>query len=254
LVVSGLSADGDSIVEGITRVTGEKTIIFGGLAGDDLAFRETFVFSDREIYNQGANVIVFDASKVDLKGLAASGWVGIGADKIVTKSEGNIVYTIDDEPALDVYKSYLNVKDEDLPEIGVEFPLLIKKTADQHVLRAVMAVDREQKSLIFAGTVPQGSAVSFSSSPGFDIVDLIKRNIDDFHSLDPSGDFMILFSCIARHQALGPIIIDEIRHVSEKWKIPLIGFFTYGEFGTDYRHRCEFYNQTFTLAKIAIRP
>ena len=113
--------------------------------------------------------MVLDLDHYSVDGIATSGWESIGADKLITHSEGNIVYTIDGQPALDVYKEYLSVRDEDLPEIGIEYPLMIKNPGRQNVLRAVVNVDRERRSLIFAGSVPNGSVVSFSSSPGFEV-------------------------------------------------------------------------------------
>jgi hypothetical protein len=137
VLASGLETDGEQLVGGIQHLAGKDITMFGGLAGDDARFKETFVFSETTLENNGAIAMVFNTKQYDIEGMATSGWVSIGADKIITHSEGNVVYTIDGEPALDVYKDYLNVRDTDLPEIGVEFPLLIKKPGSQDVLRAV---------------------------------------------------------------------------------------------------------------------
>ena len=145
---SGLDTDGEQLVKGIQHIAGNDITMFGGLAGDDARFKETVVFSESELEHKGAIALIFNTKQYDLRGIATSGWVSIGADKIITYSEGNIVYSIDGQPALDVYKDYLNVKDADLPEIGVEYPLLIKKEGTHDVLRAVINVDIEKKLLI----------------------------------------------------------------------------------------------------------
>jgi len=250
IVASGLETDGEQLVKGIQSLAGENITMFGGLAGDDAKFRDTFVFSEGRLLKNGALVMLLDKNDFDVKGIATSGWVGIGADKIITHSEGNVVYTIDDHPALDVYKEYLNVDDKDLPGIGVEYPLLIKKPGKEDVLRAVLNVDREKKSLIFAGTVPQGATVTFSSSPGFEVVEFTRDKVTAFYEKNKHADYLILFSCMARHNALGPMISEEIDQVWENWNIPLIGFFTYGEIGNNYNSMCDFYNETFTLVSI----
>lgn len=159
---------------------------------------------------------------------------------------GNIVYSIDDEPALEIYKKYLDVKDADLPAIGVEYPLLIKHN-NTFSLRAVMGVDRENQALIFAGTVPQDSIVTFSSSPGFEVMDSTKEKINEFYEEHQDADMLLLFSCMARYLALGPVITEEINFSAEKWGIPVSGFFTYGEIGTNVGTRCDFFNQTYTF-------
>lgn len=247
---SGLETDGEQLVRGIQHVAGNDVSMFGGLAGDDTQFKETFVFSEEKLENNGAIVMALNTSQYIIQGLATSGWVSIGADKIITHAEGNIVYTIDGQPALDVYKDYLNVSDTDLPEIGVEYPLLIKKPGAQDVLRAVINVDREKKSLIFAGTVPNGAVVTFSSSPGFEIIESTRNKVNEFHNHNEEADLLILFSCMARHNALGPTISEEIDEAWHNWAKPLIGFFTYGEIGNNYNAACDFYNETFTMVSI----
>lgn len=250
IVASGLTIDGEQMVRGIQSKAGQDITMFGGLAGDDARFKETFVFSENSFEPNGALLLVFDNSVYEMKGIATSGWVSIGADKVITSAQGNIVYTIDHEPALDVYKQYLNVLDEELPEIGVEYPLLVRKNDSEFVLRAVLNVDREKKALIFAGTVPQGAIVTFSSSPGFEIIEYTRKKVIEFHDLNPETDLLVLFSCMARHNALGPTISDEIDEAWMKWEKPLIGFFTYGEIGNNYKSECDFYNQTYTLVSI----
>jgi hypothetical protein len=188
-----------------------------------------------------------DTEHVDMQGVATSGWVGLGKDLTITSARSNVVYSIDHEPALRVYKKYLNVRDEDLPAIGVEYPLLIKRGKGEFSLRAVMGVDRKQEALIFAGSVPQDATVTFSSSPGFEVIDRTREEIDAFYQEHPEAEMMLLFSCMARHLALGPMISEEIVFAASKWNLPLSGFFTYGEIGTNPGKSCDFFNQTYTL-------
>jgi hypothetical protein len=248
--VSGISTDGYLLIEGIKNVVDKNLVMFGGLAGDDGKFNETFVISSKDISNNGVLVIVFDGSKITLNGTAKSGWIGLGMELKITKSDKNIVYTIDNKPALDVYLEYLNINIEDMPLIGVEYPLMIKRSEEIEILRAVTGINKEDRSLIFAGSVPEGSTVKFSSSPGFNVVESTVKSVVDFHNKVPDVDFVILFSCIARHLALGPLVKDEISAVFENWKVPVIGYFTYGEIGTNFNRGCDFYNQTFTLVAI----
>lgn len=250
ILASGLQTDGEQLVKGVQAKAGKDITMFGGLAGDDARFQDTMVFDENQVIHYGALVMALDLDVYEVHGIATSGWSAIGAEKIITKSVGNIVYTIDDQPALDVYKDYLNVRDSELPEIGVEYPLLIRDSDNSEILRAVLNVDREQKSLIFAGSVPQGSVVSFSSSPGFEIIEMTRHRISDFRSKIESVDLLVLFSCMARHNALGPTISEEIAEAWEQWAKPLIGFFTYGEIGSNFTSQCHFQNETFTLTTI----
>ncbi len=249
IAVSGLMANGQEVVEGVLETVGKNTIMFGGLAGDDAHFKETFVFDQHSIIDNAAVAIAFDTDFIDIRGLASSGWVSIGSDKIVTKAIGNKVFTIDNEPALKVYKEYLNIKDDELPEIGVVYPLLVKKDK-REVLRAVVGIDKDEQSLVFAGTVPQGSIVTFSTSPGFEVIDHTIKDIRLFFEDAGKVDLMLLFSCMARHRALGPVIAEEINEAMQITGLPVNGFFTYGEIGNNGPSCCDFYNETFTLALI----
>lgn len=250
VAASGLAINGQELVEGVLEITGEDTIMFGGLASDDIRFKKNYVFSGKKLLESGAIIIAFDTAHINMEGMATSGWVGLGKDLVITSSKSNIVYSIDNEPALRVYKTYLSVEDSDLPAIGVEYPLLIKRENGAYTLRAVMGVDTEKESLIFAGSVPQDSIVTFSSSPGFEVIDRTKDEIEDFYNEHKEADMILLFSCMARHLALGPVITEEISFPAEKWNLPLSGFFTYGEIGTNRNKRCDFFNQTYTLVII----
>lgn len=250
VVASGLDTDGEKIVRGIQSTAGHDLTMFGGLAGDDSRFMETFVFTDDSLDTAGIVALALDTRHYDIQGLATSGWIGIGADKTVTHAEENVVYTIDGQPALDIYTTYLSVAADDLPGIGVEYPLLLRKPGSDDILRAVLNVDREKKALIFAGSVPTGATVTFSSSPGFDVIESTCRKVNEFYDHHHSTDLLVLFSCMARHNALGPSIAEEIGHAWQNWKKPLIGFFTYGEIGNNGTSSCDFYNETFTMVSI----
>lgn len=244
---SGMRLDGQELVEGILETAGEDITMFGGIAGDDIRFEQNYVFNGKQVIDKGVIALAFDPEKIDMHGMSTSGWVALGKDLSITESEGNIVYSIDHESALEVYKKYLSVQDTDLPAIGVEYPLMIKREDNTYNLRAVMGVDKKRDALIFSGTVPQDATVSFSSSPGFEVIERTKEKIISLYQDHPDADMLLLFSCMARHLALGPVITEEIGFARDKWKLPVSGLFTYGEIGTNPGKPCDFFNQTYSL-------
>ena len=248
LSISGILMDGQALVEGVVSRAGEKMPLFGGLAGDDGRFEKTFVFTESAITDKGAIALVFNQNKIELTGMTSGGWISLGAEFTVNRAKGNTVYEINGLPALGMYMDYLNVKEDDLPAIGIEYPFMVRKEDGSSVLRAITGIDKEKRSLIFAGSVSPGSTVSFSTSPGFEIMENTREKIIAFHASHKKADLMLLYSCIARHIALGPLISTEIKLASIKWKCPLAGFFTYGEIGNNDNGMSSFHNQTFTLA------
>jgi hypothetical protein len=253
ILSSGLHADGEQLLKGLLSTAGSEVSVYGGLAGDDRLFKQTLTFTNGEFTDDGVVAIVLDGDKVELGGIATSGWIGIGAEKRVTRSKGNVVYTIDNEPALSVYKKYLSVDDSELPEVGVDYPLMLFRDDGSSVLRGVMDVDKLEGSLTFAGTVPQGSRVTFSSSSGSDVIEHAKKDLEVYYQSFSHADLLILFSCMARHLSLGPMVDEEIVAAQQKWNAPLVGFFTYGEIGKNVTGRCDFFNETFTLAVLRMK-
>lgn len=250
IAISGLKNNGEEISKGISMVSPPGTPVFGGMAGDDNIFLETYVFSEKGYSTNGAVVIVFDQTQVSLTGLATSGWAGVGVEMVVTSSEGNIVHTINNRPAIDLYKEYLNIDEEILMKIGVLYPLLIKKPDGTSVLRAIMATDTDTGSLIFAGSIPQNTHVQFSSSFGYDIIEKSVRDIKDYYTNYPDVDLIIFFSCMARLKVAGHMINDEVNMVSDLWRVPSFGFFTYGEISNDEKGNNCFFNESMTLVLI----
>ena len=254
ITMSGLKNDGEALIRGIESGCPQGTRIFGGIAGDDGKFLETYVFSHTGYSTDGAAVIVFDQSRVDVNGIATSGWAGVGEEMVITSSEGNIVRTINNHSAVKLFREYLQVSDKDLQEMGISFPLLVRRPDGSEVLRAFLAIDFETGSLVFAGTIPQGAKVRFSSSFGHEIIEKSIRDITSWHRQHPRTDLILLFSCMARHQVSGPMITEEITTASELWNAPLIGFFTYGEIGHNRSGTCDFYNETLSLVSIEVLP
>ncbi|MBT8350503.1 MAG: hypothetical protein KJO26_04625, partial [Deltaproteobacteria bacterium] len=144
VMTAGLFTNGDQIVNGIIDTMDRQVPLFGGRSGDDLRLQDTFVFSASQVISNGVVALIFDQSTIDLKGVAISGWKGIGTPKTITKAEGNIVYEIDNEPVLDVYNKYLNIGDD--IQLALEYPLLLIRDDDSFVMRVAGAIN-EDKSI-----------------------------------------------------------------------------------------------------------
>ncbi|MGD0079602.1 MAG: FIST N-terminal domain-containing protein [Methanoregula sp.] len=254
VTMAGLKNDGEALVRGIESGSHPGTRIFGGLAGDDRKFSGTYVFSHTGWSGDGAAVIVLDRSRVEVNGIATSGWEGVGAEMVITASEGNVVRTINNRSPVELFKEYLHVNDEDLQDMGISFPLLVRRPDGSEVLRAFLAVDFETGSLVFAGAVPQGARVRFSSSFGHETIEKSVQDLTSWHRQHPRADLVLLFSCMARHHVSGPMVAEEISAASGLWNAPLIGFFTYGEIGHNLSGTCDFYNETLSLVSIELLP
>lgn len=137
IAASHMETDAEELLFGFEDAVGKEVNVFGGMAGDDYAFREQFVFTNNWSGNRGMVALVLDEDKIKIKGKATCGWKAVGTVRTVTKSEGNHVYTVDDIPVLDLTAKYgglENMEKENTAvamEIAVNFPLqLQRKTGD----------------------------------------------------------------------------------------------------------------------------
>ncbi|AVR45394.1 hypothetical protein C7S20_08985 [Christiangramia fulva] len=258
IIVSGwLTQDGEAIVEGITNGAGGEVVIFGGMAGDDLKLEGPLVFNNTQKSDKGLLAFILDADKIEINGIATCGWKAIGTNKTITKSEDNVVYTIDDKPALDTIMKYLGVEinfdqaKEIVTQIGAYYPLQMERENVAPVMRTAMFANLQDRSLICAGNVPQGSRVKFSLPPDFDAIEIVVEECKALKkNKQPEADALIMFSCISRNLSFGILISEEIDQVKEVWDAPMVGFFSYGEFGKSHTGKHEFHNNTCCLVAL----
>ncbi len=253
LAVSGLTNDGEAIIRGMQGVLPEGTVIVGGLAGDDNAFEQTTAFSHQGLSHDGVVVLALDTSHIRLSSFTTSGWQGVGNEMLVTSSEGNVVKSIDGKLPVELVSEYLNIDKDDIIATALSFPMLVTRPDGSETLRTALSADFGTGYLTYAGSVPEGSVIRFSSSFGFETIDATIRELKEYHGKNPDADLVILFDCCARHQAAGNRVNDEIRAISDCWKVPVAGFFTYGEIGHKGTGTCDLFNETLSLALLKFR-
>jgi hypothetical protein len=256
LVVSGgLAVDGDEIIAGIESACGKGTTIFGGLAADFLRMQRTYVFNNDKLCDYGLLALILDEEKISLNGMAVGGWKPMGMDRTITKSNGNVVYTIDNEPALDFVSRYAGLKDLDTNNalnflISSNFQLQLKREDKHPVMRTPMQANAEDRSIVFAGSLPEGSKVKLCLLPGFEVIEAALKEFNNYKKEQPDPDALILFSCAGRQLTLGPYVSEEIDGIKNIWNVPLAGFFCYGEIGRVVSGQHEFHNMTCSLATL----
>jgi hypothetical protein len=231
--------NGEVLVENIEKVVGSDVTIFGGMAGDDGKFTGTYIFNHEKLTDRGIIAVILDKDKIELHGMALSGWKPLGIARTVTKSKGRLIYSIDNQPALDMYLKYLgneNFFEKDkykiFEAIGVHYPFQVKSENGESVMVTPMGIDMDENALICEKEVKQGSTFHFSVPPDFDIVETILQNASELkNERQAEAEALLIFSCIGRHSAMGPMAQEENEGLANIWKAPMAGFYTYGEFG-----------------------
>ena len=252
LASDGRTLDGEAIVRCIDNLAGPDVSMFGGMAGDDISFTGTWIFTNGKSTDYGIAALVLDEVKIEFHGLAFSGWKPMGVVRTATKTEGNRIYTIDDRPALEMYLHYLGYKGpsrgdqvEFFEALGTYYPFQIERDNREPKMCNPIGYDREKQALICESDVPQGSRMRFSTPPDFDIIDTVISKANEVkNELHAGADALLIFSCVGRLSALGPMAQQENEGLQQLWNAPMAGFYTYGEFGKGINGKHEFHSTT----------
>lgn len=254
----GIGIDGESIVKGIKSAFDKEIPIYGGQGADHFKYIKVSTYTHEGTHDKGISALIIDTDKITVGGRAYSGWNDLGKKHQITKSEGNIVYEIDNKPALDLFNKYFpSIKykqqegSEKLFTIPGIYPLKIRRENGAEFLRSGMIYDFEKKALVLAGGVKDGDNFKFCPTPSFDVVE---TTISEFQGLaDQEGDVdaIIINSCAGRHYAFGPMFEDEVEGLYKIWDKPTVGYMAYGEIGnTGEQQICEFHNVSCSLVTL----
>jgi diguanylate cyclase (GGDEF)-like protein len=222
--IDSLSGNGEDFLRGASATYPNVTIA-GGLAGDNGAFKQTYVFTKENIVSNGVVGVSLNSSSLMVFTDYCFNWLPIGKKLRITKAEGNRVYTIDDQPACDIYEYYLgkDVK-KHFPSIGVEFPLIIQR-GDMSVARSPLGKEKDG-SIVFAGNFTVGDEVRFGYGDADIILDEMQKHMADLVNITVESVF--IYSCMARRRFIPNDI--ELETSAYHQIAPTSGFFTYGEF------------------------
>ena len=230
--------DGEEVLRGLEDIVGKEVNAFGGGAGDDYAFKETVVFANGKDSNKAIVCIAIDETKITVEGITTCGWKAVGTEKIVTKSEGNHVYTVDNVPVLDLTAKYGGLEDVTpenknlLLEIASSLPLQLQREKGDPVMRPGLMVDWSDHSFYTSGTVPQGSKIRFSLPPDFDVMEKVIRGVENLKATKmPEADAVVVFSCAGRILSFGPLMNQELEGIKNVWNVPMAGMFSNAELG-----------------------
>ena len=245
-----LTTSGVVILDSLKQALGKQVPIFGGLTADQWRSQQTYQFFQTEVCSDSVPILLFSGPILFSHGVA-SGWQPIGKPGRVTKAENNVVYEIDDQPALAFYHRYLGA----LPPSS-EYPLaLFDAESDSHYMRAPSGIyDPTIGSITFFGDVPPQSVVQIAETTHNEILSASKLStlqaLENYPGQAPAA--ALFFSCASRRQILGSLTREEYEQaqhcLSESLRQPLpsCGFYTNGEIAPlQQKGATYFHNETF---------
>jgi len=239
---------GEKMLKAILNVAGSEAEVWGGGAGDDLALKETFVFTNGQCGNRALLLLVLDSKKVAVKGYTATGLKPAGTEKTITKADGKWIIEIDDHPAAEFITRFLGItlNEDDCKNWNVRdvYMGLYRGNADP-VIRSATGFNWENKAIAVSGEVKENDRVRLMLPPDFEVIDEINSQALAFRKNEMAeADALLMFSCIGRLDVMGPPIDDELKAVRSVFNVPMNGFFCYGEYGRTSGGQNEFHNMS----------
>lgn len=253
IISDGAKVNGSELVRGVNAVVQNKVPITGGLAGDAARFQSTLVGLNGPAVSGKIVVIGLYGTHLKISHGSMGGWDMFGPERVITKSTANTVYEIDDKDAIELYKTYLGKYADELPGSALLFPLsVILPGSDEPVVRTILTIDNENKSMVFAGDVPLGAKVRFMKANFDKLVDAAAQasNHAFAMNLKETPKLALLISCVGRKLILDNRVEEEVMAVSEAFGpgTLLTGFYSYGEISPFTQNtQCQLHNQTMTI-------
>jgi len=250
----GLGVNGSRLVDGFNEVFQSRIPVTGGLAADGDRFERTWVLHDKKPSEHRVSAIGFYGDKLKFAHGSRGGWDMLGPEREVTRAEASVLYELDGQPALALYKKYLGDRAAGLPATGLLFPLALRQESNdcESRVRTILAIDEHDQSITFAGDIPVGGFVRLMHANFDRLVDGAAQASEhaDLAAYDGESALLsIAISCVGRRLVLGQRVEEEIEAVLDGLpeNVSQIGFYSYGELSPLSNGRCDLHNQTMTV-------
>jgi hypothetical protein len=243
------AADPQRTTEAITKALPEGVVIVGGgsARGEPSTTVPTYQFCNDRVADDGVAVLLF-SGQVALSVAVGTGWKTLGARGTVTAARGGLLERIDDRPASEFLKPYLDVTG---PAAFGNPLAVVESDTERSYLRAILGSDPAAGTVRIHGGVPIGSTVQLTTAGTDEILagtrDAVARARADF----PAGaqpEAALIFSCMVRKYVLGTRTKVEAEMARAEFGpgVPLAGLYCAGEIGpvTDGASS-RFLNETF---------
>jgi hypothetical protein len=256
----GLAVNGSALVKGLSGAVGPGVAISGGLAGDGARFGETVVSIGGVAAPNVIAAVGLYGSSIRIAHGSAGGWDEFGPRRSITRAVDNVLFELDGMPALDLYERYLGEEAAELPASGLLYPLKVWDPAapESEVVRTILAIDREARSLTFAGDMPQGWNAKLMRGTFYRLTEGATQAAQHAHdALAAAGaapELCLFVSCVGRRLLMQQRTQDEIAAVAKVIgaETPMAGFYSYGEIAPNNSSGfCGLHNQTVTLTLLA---
>jgi hypothetical protein len=250
----GVAINGSALLRGLQQGLPAAVSISGGLAGDDGAFRQTWTIGPAGCRDRHVVAVGLVGDRLHAGHGSVAGWQPFGPVRKVTRARGNVLFDLDGQCALDVYRRYLGSYADQLPSSGLLFPfeMLDAAHAQSGVLRTILGIDPANGSLTLAGDIAADGYLRLmhaSTDQLVDAAELAARHAAGNLPAAQGASLALLVSCIGRKLVMGERVDEEVEVVAALLPQPVIaGFYSNGEIGpSGALGQCRLHNQTMSI-------
>ena len=212
---------------GLSKAAENIQIFGGGAFSPDINDKSSIVFSKNNGFtDHGVVFRLLGGEGLHIRSTYVTGWKPLGKVFHVTRSEGSRLYEVDGEPAYEVYRKYLNIKnDEHFFNHTLEFPFLYLHNGI-NILRAPTE-SMPDGSLIMTSDMESDVTAQLAYGDPGTILESVQEEGRKIYDFKP--ETVEIFSCAARRSFWGN---TEISKESQPFQniAPTSGFYTSGEF------------------------
>lgn len=258
MFAKGMMVNGSDLVRGLEQGLGRAVPFSGGLAGDGGSFRQTLTVTPSGIGADEVVAVGLYGGNVRLGHGSFGGWQPFGPLRRVSRARGNVLYELDGQPALSLYREYLGEFADDLPSSSLQFPfeMVDSERRSSGLIRTVLGVDVEAQALILAGDVDSNGYLRLMHADRDGLVDGAEtaacRALAGLAGRPPQ--LALLVSCVGRKAVMADRVDDEIEAVGAILgrRAPMTGFYANGEVAPDDSGEgAQLHNQTMTITLLA---
>lgn len=235
----GIEKNSTQFIRGIKETLGGVFPVLGAVSSDDFKYKKlSQYFQDQILHDSAVGLLLGGSFHMALG--CKHGFKPLGKPRTITKIDGYIIRTIDDKPAIEIYKNFLGTEITELKNLALNslaamYPLgFYLEEAGQYLLRNIIDI-LEDGSIVCQEGVPQGAEVHLMISnieschnAATQAAQLVKASL-----AGRQAKLLLVFESLARHKILGRSAFNEIQAIKEVlgYTTPLIGMCSYGELG-----------------------
>lgn len=240
--------------------------LLGGSAGDAMVFERTWQYFDTEAASDCVAAVLV-RGRGTLAWQVSHGCQTVGLHRTVTQAEGGWMHRIDNEPAWQVFREYLDGDPEDLNAEGIAHLSLAEELEPDarpdygtFIIRTPLQLDKATGALFFpGGGIAAGTPVRIARRDPLRIRESAQACATRIAGAHPGRRpaLVLQFDCAGRGRMMfGSCAAEEIvRPLQEVLgpTVPWLGFHTYGEIAP-IQGRAHYHNYTVALCAIYDEP